>query len=330
MKKALLIVASPFQLMNVVSALSYFNVEEYELFILKDSSSSRHNQIVCLARYYHMKYCLVDYYKEIHVKKRDFLKKYVKSFFKVDDGEFDIIISGDYRHVDSVFTFFLRLKKDGKICFVDDGNATIAIFQGKDVSDYTKCLYSLLKFLMRFKTPYPFYYFTIYDDLKTNKFSVISNKLQNLCESNASDEIIYVLGTNTVVYTKYHDIPIEEFHDKVSDVLTKIKNKHTNKRIVFIPHGREMSRMTTNICKELSIEYFPLEECVEAYFVKQKKWPEYVYAFGSSALLNLKKMFPQSICTNIFIKGNVKAHNEIYDDINAYYLKHDLPLITIV
>ena len=46
MKNAILIVASPFQLMNMKAALSYFNIKEYKLYIIKDSESDRHDHIV--------------------------------------------------------------------------------------------------------------------------------------------------------------------------------------------------------------------------------------------------------------------------------------------
>ena len=131
MKSALLIAGSPFQLMNMKAAISFFQITEYKLYILKDNGSERHNQIINLAEHYQMKYELIDYHEVYYTPRRNILKILKNTVFSAQKGNFDIILHGDYRNLYSLLCFYPLLKNKGAVCFVDDGNATINIFKGK-------------------------------------------------------------------------------------------------------------------------------------------------------------------------------------------------------
>lgn len=330
MSKALLIVASPLQLMNARAAMQYFQVEEYKLLILKDNSSERHNQIIIMAQHYQMKFNLIDYINDVYINKRMFLRNFILSFGNNEVGNYDIIIHGDYRNVYPLISFYKQLKRNGQICFVDDGNATINVFKGKDIAIKEKFFYSLLKLSLKRSGITSFQYFTIYDDIQTKSFSVIPNKLLEIGARNTSDETIYILGTNTILHAEYNATSLELFLNRIYSALKDIKLKHPTQRIILIPHGREQSQKILFICDKLGIEYLKLDECVESYFAKQANYPEVVYAFGSSALFNLKIMFPKTECINLYIKGNIEKHNQIYNEINAYYHKHGITLNNLI
>lgn len=326
MKKALLIVASPFQLINVRAALEHFRIKEYNLYILKDNHSDRHKQIVLMAEYYQMEYDLLDYRKVVYINKWHFVKNFMSLFLPYKNAIYDIIIHGDYRNVYPLISFYPLLKKEGKICFVDDGNATINVFKGKDIAMKEQLLYYLLKVVMKLDSIKPFDYLTIYSDVDTNLFNVIPNNLLVIDVPKISDNITYILGTNTLLHAKYNATSVSVFLSYINVALKDIINTPNVGKIMFLPHGREQSPEIEDMCREYNIEYKKLDECVESFFVKQDKYPKCVYGFGSSALFNLKKMYPSCECVNLYIKGNIEEHNAIYDEINTYYEKHGILL----
>ena len=326
MKNALLIVASPFQLMNARAAISYFQIKEYKLYILKDNDSDRHKQIANMAEYYHMEYELIDYMRDIFISKKQFLIKYMKSFFCNSKGTYDMIIHGDYRNVYPMISFYPLLRKRGAICFVDDGNATINVLKGKDVNTTTKVLYLTLKISTKLKRINSSLYYTIYDDLKTELFNIIPNHTLKNNTSDISDNVTYIIGTNTILHADYNAIPLSLFLSSISNFVKEIKNNCETEKIIFLPHGRDLSQEMPKMCTEYDIEYKKLDECVEFYFAKQNKYPKTVYGFGSSALFNLKKMFPYCECINLYVRGFIEEHNKIFDEINVYYKKHGIML----
>ena len=326
MKNALLIVASPFQLMNARAAIYYFQIKEYKLYILKDDDSDRHKQIAEMAEYYHMKYELIDYMRDIFVSKKQFLIKYMKSFFSNSKGTYDMIIHGDYRNVYPLISFYPFLKKKGAICFVDDGNATINVLKGKEVNVTTKVLYLILKISTKLKRIKSSLYYTIYDDIKTKLFNIIPNKTLKNNSSDVSDNVTYIIGTNTILHADYNALPLSVFISFISTFIKSIKDNCETEKIIFIPHGRDLSQEIQIMCKKYDIEYKRLDECVESYFAKQNNYPKTVYGFGSSALFNLKKMYPNCICINLYIKGFNEKHNKAYDEVNTYYKKHGILL----
>ena len=327
--KALIFVNSPLQLINIRSAIKHFNINKYDLFITVDETSNRHKQIEIMANLYGISYKTTNFYKDIITKRRFFYINFIKFCLTHKFGEYDILLLGDYRWSDLTISQLNKIKKGGRIIYVDDGNASINILKGRDITLNSKIIYYIANYFLKLKKIKNNIYFTAYYDVRSTRFDIIPNKSLELNIDNKRNDKIYFIGTNTKIYTEYLGISTNNFLNKLRNILNKIKEENPGKKIIYIPHGRDQVNDIKLICNDLNIEYSKIEICIELFLIEQNEAPYALYALGSSALFNLKQIFPNTLFKNIRTIGNNKKANNIYNELYSYYEKHGIQTIII-
>jgi len=135
-------------------------------------------------------------------------------------------------------------------------------------------------------------FFTVYslkqyqnEQIIKHTFSYISSLL---IKNNQVNNIVYILGQPLVrigveqeIYNKY---------------LKNIFEYYSDYRILFTPHRLEIvhEEIKTYISKQENIELFVPDEPIEFYFLNNSIYPLEVASFITSALFNIRKLFPKT------------------------------------
>ena len=315
--KALVLISSPLQLYLSFSIPSQFKIDSLDYIFFKDKKSNRHIQMETIAKMYNINYS----YQEGSVS---FLKQLKLSLKKIEVKYDYLFIGSFYQGLELIY--FPYLKKKSKVYYLDDGNNTIEILNG----NFRHLKFYLKRYLL--KTRFYFNslsfdnYFTIYKNIPSKVFNVVHNVLSTQSIVAESNNAIFIVGTNTPVYTCFNGLSNEDFLNKSLEFFGDLKN-NVNLPMIFIPHGRDTSGIDKKICEILNIEYRKIDVCLELYFVLNKIHPSMIFGFGSTALFILKSMYPNSNVTNLHMNGKSYKAKVVYKDIISYYKQNQIDTI---
>lgn len=325
-KTALLIVVSPLQAITGLEAIHHFGITRYRMVVLK-TDTPRHQHIISFLRDRNIEF------DEIPIEQMGIRWwKVIARLMKPCKGMYDYLMIGDSRDIVQVFNHIKEIKTGGNIVFLDDGNATIAALKGESIVQRSLgtrirvVLMDIYMLLCRIKGDI---YFTIFDDVQSKIYQVIPNKMDLLRqECNGLDENIYIVGTYVLLYCKEMGIEEADFYEKSILLFAQIKHLYKERKIIYIPHGRSVGDSMETICRENGVEYMALNKCIELFFIDRKVRPFALYGYGSTALFTLKRIFPSLPVFNVFWGGTNTVRVNGYEEINSYYSKHGIKLIS--
>ena len=321
---SLFIIGSPFQLLCAYEAIHTFNIYDYKIIVVYNESDSRKNQIFSMLEAFKLKYSKCEENK-IHASRMIFnksiwgLNKKEKKYNRIFIGNYDLI---SYR------TIALSQANNGcNFIFLDDGNASIHFLKKGHYkhSFFCSLLEKIFLGISHFRGINPEkYFFSIYNDINTYKV-VYPNKFDHLgAQLTNSDhpEKCYFIGTNSTEFVRAMGISLEKYRAYLKKALEALKKQYGS--TVYIPHGRDINSNDKELCQYLSISYTPLQEAIELYLVKNGIRPQVVAGFSSSALFNIKKIFPNSQVINLFIAQKNSPDYKVYSEIAEYYKKNNI------
>lgn len=320
MNGILAVVWSPFQLMCLQAALCRLGRTDCDVVILRDELSNRTGQIEMMAHSYGYSYQVIEK-KLVSKGCRSLLTSFAFSLLPWGRKQYDYLFIGDYRFYSVIGSFFTFLKRGSRICFLEDGNISIMILNGRYRDGRAEKYYRILNRLCGFRKISMDEYYTIYSDIKSDVFKLvdISSFLRMKDDQRLSG--VYFIGTNTSVYCGLFKMDVSAFLDRLKTVLLELKRKYGD-NVVYIPHGRETNKEIAALCKEIDVEYKPLDVCVEAYFQEHNIVPQVLYGFSSSALMSMRCYSPDTEiynCVNDIVLGN-----DTYRLISDYYESHGI------
>lgn len=229
---------------------------------------------------------------------------------------------GDYRSVTLLY-FGLQYISDGAdIVYLDDGSATIPLFNGSRTTlplggdtHYAEWLTN------RRNICFMKYFYSIYIGFTSTKYIIKNNSLSILNRNSTvtGQSKFYFIGTSTEQYCKTYNIPEESLVHALHNIFVMIKDNHPQAQIVYIPHGRDNSTAIKSTCYNMNVEYKKLDIPVELFFLDVEK-AHGIYGFGSSALYNLKQMYPNVEVFNVFLPPQAEGDaTDIMVSISDYY-----------
>ena len=302
--KNILIVESPLQLINAIEAISFFKILDYKIYIRYSNVVSNDKQINKL-----LTILSVD-----NVKIKTFVisggRKKLVDIVKIIFYWFLLglklkgvqkLFVGNY---DSPFLKGItRLTKRNNIILLDDGAKTIEL--QNNFSDH-----------------YSLDLFTMYDinnysgqNIFINSFDYLRNKFDFVNTINQNS--ILFIGSKLVE----SGIVTEEYYLSLID---KISLSYSNFNIIYIPHRGENSPKLEQISKIENISLTSLDYPVEFYGIYEKKLPNKIISFYSTALLSMKKLYPNlEIISCKFDYSSceiVEELNELYDYYSKYLI----------
>ena len=230
----------------------------------------------------------------------------------LDDGISTMdVLRGIYRHKPSSWSGKLKYLKNNP-----DLNSHNAVV--KHISDYgiidTSC------------------YFTICHDIINKKYQLYPNTFSHI-QGSVENRIAFE-GDNILVVGSFIKRDAEQFNVPLYDMeallytkLREVKGKYgESDTIIYIPHGSDDNAMIPKICDIIGVRYQRISEPIELFSLKLAKAPIAIYGIHSTALLNLKKLFHQSIVTNWFVNNkNMKdSYYEHFTALCGYFKKNGI------
>lgn len=137
--------------------------------------------------------------------------------------------------------------------------------------------------------------YTIYD-IPNNNYVIRLNKLdifikqKDSCAQNG----IYVIGTNFSMYCQEGFVSKDVCKQQMEKLFCSLTRDNKDTAIYYIPHGRDVETFPKELCGKYNVIYHPVDISVELYMKDLEQIPLEIYGYTSSALVNLKMMFPST------------------------------------
>ncbi len=321
---SIFVIGSPFQALCLVGAVRNLRLTDYKVVVIL---SDRFVQIKTVLDKFGIEF------ETRHVGwHRWKMRLYRITSMMHRNNKYKRLFVGDFRN-ETLLYFGLQYVADGSdIVYLDDGNASIPLFDGSRTSlPLGKETSHAIRVSERRGISFMKYFYSIYDGFSNSKYVIRKNELSILLSSNSGStkSKVYFIGTNNSRYCAVTNILETTLMRVIAKNFQEIKRKYQNADIVYIPHGKDSATKVKSLCEENGVEFKKLDVPVELFFIDQDS-PLAFYGIGSSALYNLKQMFPQADVYNLFLpfraKGDEMARKQ---SISDYYVSHSIKQVKI-
>ena len=308
---------SPFQALCMIEAIQAFEITDYRVLLcLSENELPRRRHLIALLDRYHISYEIESV--NFRITKLERLKALLPN-----RNKYKMAFIGDCNNELLIFKAFRYVSDGGTLVYLDDGIATIQFFNGMfQLSKKLRPYYELMSKIRRID--FDRYFYTVYEDLEDKKHIPIINKFNFLAlqqKSKLHVRGIYIIGTCIKDYCDFECVPIKQFTETLHLLMQELKRQHPEEPIVYVPHGREtMMEELKKMCRNEGVELRCSEITVEMMLLEEKERPKAVYGFTSSALYNIKRIFPEIDAFNITFTGNTPKTNG-KEITSQYYAK---------
>lgn len=320
---SLFIIQTPFQAMCAINAIRQLKIDDYVLSLhLHKNTEKRNKQTIELVERYGLNY---------HVVKGCPIGIVNRLGLISNKGKYNRVFLGTHLYQDGYYYALKELRKGGNLVLLDDGVATLTLLEkGYRVTGRSVIPMAWNKTIAAIQGIALNNVLTVYKGIYNSKWNISVNELSLLCKSNSPMEKkkIFFIGTNNSGFINKLGINEYEFKQALHNVLQNIRMLYPQEEITYIPHGRDKSLFAKSMCEEIGIDYKPLDVNVEIYILSLGFIPNAIYGFTSSALYNLKMMFPDIIVNNYVMKLLTDKSPDILS-VSAYYEKQGINTIEI-
>ncbi len=297
-KKSLLFVESPLQLLNAYEAVSYFNLKNYSYIVRLSNNEANDKQIINLLKLLKINKTDVQYIylRTMNRTSYDYSKLLFYRYKYIFVKNIDKIFIGNYES--GFFKLFIKQFSKQSIILLDDGAKTLSI-QNKFTNTKN---YNL---------------FTMYDiealENQKNYINSYRQVLSKIKELSINQDEILFLGT------KLSEVGIinEEYYIKL---IQNICNYYSNKKIVYIIHRGESKEKLNLVQKNKNIVIKQLDYPIELYGLYEKEMPFKVSSFYSTAILTMNKIYNlEAECFKFNYSNSI--HASAIDEVYSFYRK---------
>lgn len=344
-------VMSPFQLLCALEAIDEFEIKDYKLvFVLLDvpEFAHRNDQMREMAHHMHLKYEECDF---MQISYDEFFER--KGLFaSPKTNKYDRLFIGDYYATPLLMISSLYASKSALLLYTDDGNSSISIIQGKprdnrpmgwmrqwiwyrdEYKVQQRIRTRVQNVLLERGIKCTQGFFTLYNDLPSKDFVLYPNRLCHLSnrvpKESPDKPVVVIVGAAIAAYAKQNRIPETELESIVNAQLSNVSLQHPDREILYVPHGRDTNLNVRQYCETLHFVYQKIEEPIEYYLLRNGLQPDYVYGFNSTALLNLKRLFPSANVSNCFIEKRYdNSYYNFFSAVRLYYEQNGIHTIII-
>ena len=327
---SLFFIDSPLQAICAAAALRQLHIDDYQMVVMTTDNRQRNMTITRFLDMQGIGYKTVSY--------NHFTYKWYQLL---------CLIRRPHNHYRRLFIGFFgapfhhfagcSMVADGAhVVYLDDGVATVTLLRHKHITDITYFEEKPVIKLMARRRGFDLYHnlLTMYSDIDNPSYRIAPLSL-NLVNSKTDGhdgqprtQGVYLIGTVSQSYCSQLKISKEEFASKTGELMARLKAEYPDETIVYVPHRSDEGDYARRLCEKYHVEFRPVEITVEVELQQQPLPPRAVVGFTSSALYNLKKIFPQCRVSNVLFTPGV--YNKPYDDflaISAYYEKNGIELI---
>lgn len=321
---SLFIIQTPFQAMCAISAIRQLKIYDYDFSLhLHKKTENRNKQTIELVERYGVKYKIVNT-RPIKVLER-------LSLLIDQKGNYNRVFLGTHLYQDGYYYALKELKRDGNLVLLDDGVATVSLLKkGYKITGISFIYMLWNKIVSHVRGVKNNNLFTVYKGITNPEWNISFNDISMLRENRTITEEgeVFFIGTNNSLFVDKYGVKEGEFKKLLDVVFTKIISDNPNYSIIYIPHGRDESVFAKDMCERMSIQYKPLTINIENYLLSLKNVPHAIYGFTSSALYNIKMLYPDTRVTN-FLANILYEKEQSFLDISLYYEQQGIPYIRL-
>lgn len=320
------VVTSPFQALCAIAAIKQLEIKDYMMIAVLPENEDRNKQLLFFFEKEKIPFTPVA----VRNSSTELRLLKIKALL-CRRTKYRRLFVGDIRSITELCVGCQFVSNKASVVYLDDGNYTVSVLNGLASFD-KKGLFTKLLSRWRRITSYQ-HLLTIYGDIPNTTFLIESLYLENAFEykSTHKDKIkkgIYIVGTNLRLYSKCVGITEDQYTLKLEDLFNQLCKEKTDEQIVFIPHGRDSSVYAKSLCEKYNVEFRPSSVMVELELYYQPNPPAVIYGYTSSALFNLKKMYPHTEVYNILFEPTVKGRDyKEYEALSVYYEANGIRLI---
>lgn len=292
---------SPFQALCMIEAIQAFEITDYRVLLCQSENElPREGQIKMLLDKFNIAYEIESV--NFHITKAERFKALLPN-----KNKYKVAFIGDCNNELLIFKSFRYVSDGGSLVYLDDGIATIQFFNGMfQLSSKLKPYYKLMSRIRCID--FDRFFYTVYEDLKDDRHIPIINHFHSLSLQQKSKSIvkgIYIIGTCIKDYCDFECVQIELFIGALRALMHELKTNYPNEPVIYVPHGRDtMMNELEKMCSDEDVILRKSDVTVEMMLIEEKDYPSLVYGFTSSALYNIKKIFPETKVFNITFSGN--------------------------
>jgi hypothetical protein len=325
---SLFVVGTPFQALCAIEVIKDLEIEKYSFYVVKDGN--RDDQMISLVDKFNIKYDIVDRDKDIYpyLKRLICLKSNICGFKRGFVGSHDST---------TLFFFALRLMDDNStVISLDDGNKTISILK-ESVSRKPLNILSFINLATinlaarRRNIVLRKHLYTIYSDIPNSRYLCCSNTFSHVIPNHmhVNKGGVYFVGTYATAFVKMiAKISLERYYQLLAQLFSDICTQYPNETKTYIPHGRDRDEKTQGICENYGFSYERPENIIEMHLIQQISYPSLIIGFSSSALFNLKKIFPEAKVVDILVdnEGHIDQRHFV---VSEYYVNNGIDRVII-
>lgn len=319
-KAAFVISCSPFQIMCMIEAIKAFEPADYRVFMCYDNKEiPRKKQALTLLEQYNIKFEEESFnYRITKLDRLKMLKPVLKGF--------DQVFIGDCCNELLIYKATRFVSNGGTMIYLDDGTSTIQFFNGLyQIEGNLRRYYDFVAKIRHLD--FDRYNFTIYKGLDDGRHVCLLNNFKFFSSQQLGKEEtknIVLLGIDSNYFCREEQIPVDVFMAELRKIILGLKEKYPSERIVYVPHGKDTSNVPKQLCEELDVDFRPTSISVEMFLLDVPYRPKAVYGFSSSALYNLKLLFPSADVVNYTFSGNTPLSDRA-ENAALYYEQHGIP-----
>ncbi len=227
----------------------------------------------------------------------------------------------------------MRYVQNGStVVYLDDGNIVVSLLNNSFHlwdSIVSRHLFGFLAKLRGLQLMKNFY--TIYSDVPNCRYCIGKNDLSVFTSDEDNNKVkhsVIFIGTNIKSYCYQLHIQEDLFIKQIKKTFDYILEKYPNEGIMYVPHGSDSSEYAIELCKKYNAIFQPVDTMIEDYILKLDWTPVAVFGFGSTALLNIKRMIPGIRIENLLVHSETETpYSKKYKDIADYYKKNDIHIV---
>lgn len=323
---SLFIIQTPFQAMCAINAIRQLKIDDYTLSLhLHKTTEKRNKQTIEIVEMYGLKYHITDL-KPISTQNR------LRLLFN-NNGTYNRVFLGTHLYHDGYYYSLKEMRRGGNLVLLDDGVSTIKMLNNGSyyyrIKGRSLFYHTINRAIASIRGIKLNNVFTVYKGISNPKWNISINDISYLRQSGLSTERkdVFFIGTNNSGFIR-EGVNENSFKENLYNCLKKVKEKYPHDNITYIPHGRDKSSFAKEYCGEIGIEYKPLDVNVEIYILSLGYIPKAIYGFTSSALYNVKMIFPESDVKNIVLTILTDNTPSILN-VSEYYEKQGVSTIIV-
>lgn len=316
-------ISTPFQAICAIAAIRQLEIDDYLFLAYFPDNNERNVQLKELLNNFGIKY------KPIRINRLTY-QYYKFCSRRRKTNRFKRLFVGDNRSYANLLIGCCFVSYRADVVYLDDGNNTIALLNGIKLpgsgNNDSKEIQKLSE-IHRLKVDHNF--LTIYKGISNFNYNLSYLELFHLFDKVSmlrKTSGVFIVGT-VLEECCITDEEKKLFVTKLGKLMMRLKKEYPGEDIIYIPHGRDASEYAYNLCNTLSCKFLRPRMMVEMEMICSNLYPKAVYGFSSSALYNLKQMYPKTRVVNVLFLYEDEKRNQPYIIISDYYLQNNIELI---